>query len=52
MKKNREGYRTKCFTIMSVLSYSCIPHMETEALPRGKINTKMENEECDKVRKS
>ena len=29
-----------------------ISHMETEVLPHGKINTKMEKEECDKVRKS
>lgn len=42
VRKNREEYRTKCFTIMSVLSHCHFPHMETEALPYGKINTKME----------
>lgn len=40
VRKNREGYRTQCFTIISVLSYSYFPHMVTEALPCGKINTK------------
>lgn len=42
VRKNKEGYRTKCFTIMSVFSNSYFPHMETKALPCRKINTKLE----------
>ena len=39
VRKNRD---INSFKIMSVLSYSYFPHMETEALPCGKLNTKME----------